>query len=117
MLVILNAGLFAKQLLPELVLVYRGREWANTLRRNPITRLTDNTSSIAAICIFCNAKRWIYYRTRTTSYAVCSRASNRILVRRRYHTFDGMELIIFDSVHLSTFLFDMPVMKKVVDST
>ena len=59
MLVILNAGLFAKQLLPELVLVYRGREWANTLRRNPITRLTDNTSSIAAICIFCNAKRWI----------------------------------------------------------
>ena len=63
MLVILNAGLFAKQLLPELVLVYRGREWANTLRRNPITRLTDNTSSIAAICIFCNAKRWIYYRT------------------------------------------------------
>lgn len=49
MLVILNARLFAKQLLPELVFVYRGREWANTLRRSPITRLADNTGSIATI--------------------------------------------------------------------
>ena len=63
MLVILNARLFAKQLLPELVFVYRGREWANTLRRSPIARLADNTGSIATICIFCNAKCRIYYCT------------------------------------------------------
>lgn len=37
---------------------------------------------------------------------------NCIRVRRRYHTFDSMELIIFDSGHLLTFLFDMPITQK-----